>query len=157
MTKTTLLLLVEGTPIHRVLLGYKKTGFGKGKYMGIGGKIEPGETAVQATLREMYEETGVVVLQSDLHFAGHIAYYFPTQPEWDLTVCVFLANRWQNQPEEHDEIRPEWFATNQLPFHSMWDDAQYWYPHVLSTKTIDATFVFKSDNQTVDTHTLTIT
>lgn len=155
MTQTTLLLLIQAPPTHRVLLGYKKTGFGKGKYTGIGGKIDPGETAPEAAVREMQEETSVIVSPTDLIPAGHIAFYFPAKPEWNLTIHLFLSHQWQNHPEERDEVRPEWFATTQLPFHQMWDDAQYWYPFVLSGKTIDATFTFHPDNETIASYTIT--
>lgn len=34
-----------------ILLGLKKRGFGKGKWNGFGGKIEPGETIMQGAIR----------------------------------------------------------------------------------------------------------
>lgn len=37
----------------KVLLGLKKKGFGQGYYNGFGGKVEPGETIVQAAEREV--------------------------------------------------------------------------------------------------------
>jgi 8-oxo-dGTP pyrophosphatase MutT (NUDIX family) len=35
-----------------VLLGFKKIGFGAGKFKGFGGKVESGETILQAALCE---------------------------------------------------------------------------------------------------------
>lgn len=37
----------------KVLLGYKKRGFGVGKYNGFGGKVEPGELPRDAAIREL--------------------------------------------------------------------------------------------------------
>lgn len=34
-----------------ILLGYKKRGFGKGKWNGFGGKVDPGETIEHAAIR----------------------------------------------------------------------------------------------------------
>ena len=59
----TLVLLRED---NRVLLGMKKRGFGAGKWNGFGGKLEPGETVVEAAAREVQEECGLTVNTTDL-------------------------------------------------------------------------------------------
>ena len=59
----TLVFLRDAT---RVLLGMKKRGFGVGKWNGFGGKVEPGETVVEAAAREVTEECGYSVKTEDL-------------------------------------------------------------------------------------------
>jgi len=152
MKVTTLLLLVQGDPISQVLLGFKKVGFGKGKFTGIGGKVEKGETIEAATVREMREETSVVVKEKHLQFAGHITFFFPSKPDWNLTIHIFLTHHWQGTPIESNEIIPQWFHPNELPLDKMWADASYWYHRVLSGEKIEATFTFHSDNETINTH-----
>lgn len=152
MRQTTLLLLVKGTPKTHVLLGYKKTGFGKGKFTGIGGKVEKNETVREAAIREMFEETQISVEEAHLTPTGTISFRFPAKTEWDLNIHVFLAQKWSGSPIESEEIRPQWFHIKNLPFQNMWDDAKYWYPKVLAGAQIDAHFVFKSDNETVAKH-----
>ena len=49
-----------------VLLGRKKTGLGAGNIVGLGGKLEPGETALEAIVREVEEESGLIVDEVDL-------------------------------------------------------------------------------------------
>ncbi|MET0989706.1 MAG: NUDIX domain-containing protein, partial [Glaciihabitans sp.] len=44
-----------------VLLGRKKTGLGTGRLVGPGGKLEPGESARAAAVREVAEEVGLVL------------------------------------------------------------------------------------------------
>lgn len=51
------LILPLDRPQQRLLLGFKKTGFGAGKYVGLGGKLKPGETLVTAATRELWEES----------------------------------------------------------------------------------------------------
>lgn len=152
MKTTTLLLLIKGDPISNILLGYKKVGFGKGKYTGIGGKVEQGETIEDATIREMEEETSIRVDKKDLISSGRIDFFFPAKPEWHLTVHIFLSKRWQGIPTESREISPQWFKINQLPFDKMWDDAKYWYPRVLQDEKISANFTFEPDNETIATY-----
>ena len=151
MKRTTLILLVRGNPITDVLLGYKKRGFGKDKYTGIGGKVTHGETVPAAAIRELREESSVVVSSDNLIEVGHLTFYFPAHPEWNLTICVYLARIWKGRPTESGEIRPEWFSVNTLPFQQMWDDASYWYCRILNGEKIKATFTFCADCETVAT------
>ena len=44
-----------------MLLGHKKTGFGTGKIVALGGHVEPGESPAQAAAREVKEEAGLHV------------------------------------------------------------------------------------------------
>lgn len=145
----TLCLLVDGNPIHRVLLGYKKAGFGQGKYTGFGGKVEAGESVEAAARREMLEECGVQVAESDCYPAGCLVFLFPARPTWSQVVHVFVARSWSGEPIESNEMIPAWFDADELPYPSMWQDAQYWLPHILEGRQITAQFVFQDDNETV--------
>ena len=58
--ETTLCLLKRD---NKILLAMKKRGFGKGKYNGIGGKIENNETPEQAMIRETQEEINVTPIK----------------------------------------------------------------------------------------------
>jgi 8-oxo-dGTP diphosphatase len=80
MIDRTLCLLTRGNPPDEVLLGYKRIGFGAGKYMGIGGKVESNETVVSAAVRELEEETGIKAMEQDLHYVGHLTFRFPSTP-----------------------------------------------------------------------------
>jgi len=63
----TLCFLTRGAPPTEVLLGFKKSGFGKGKYAGFGGSVEEGETIIAAAVRELEEETGLKVSRQHLN------------------------------------------------------------------------------------------
>ncbi|HVT69243.1 MAG TPA: 8-oxo-dGTP diphosphatase [Trebonia sp.] len=157
LRSTCLCLLVrpggDGTP--EVLLGHKKTGLGTGKVVGLGGHVEPGESAAEAAVREVKEESGLRVQQAALTEAAHVTFLFPAHPSWDMDVVVFTCAGWSGQPQESDEIRPQWFPVAALPFGRMWDDAPRWLPRVLAGEHIRATFSYAADNETVVTADVT--
>ncbi|MDE8668221.1 8-oxo-dGTP diphosphatase [Pseudarthrobacter sp. H3Y2-7] len=138
---------VAGTP--QVLLGTKKTGFGMGKIVGLGGHVEPGETDEEAACREVQEEAAVVVLETDLRDAGVVVFDFPARPEWNMSTRLFVAERWDGEPTESVEIAPEWFDVGSLPVERMWQDAAHWLPMALDGFLLRLTVVLNDDNETV--------
>ncbi|HSN74125.1 MAG TPA: NUDIX domain-containing protein [Anaerolineae bacterium] len=125
-----------------VLLGLKKRGFGLGKLVGLGGKVEPGEDLAAAAVRELYEEAGLRVDPDQLEAAARLTFLFPSRPDWDHRMHVFIARAWQGEPLESDEIEPQWHAIDALPFDRIWDDGRYWLPRVLAGERLAATFVY---------------
>ncbi len=142
-------LLRRGPHGLEVLLGDKRTGLGAGKVVGIGGKLDAGESARDAAVREVREEVGLRVEASDLHRAGAIEYHFPTKPEWSQHSTVFVCRTWQGDPVETEEITPRWYTLESVPYARMWDDASRWLPGVLRGGTVDARYTFGADLATV--------
>jgi 8-oxo-dGTP diphosphatase len=150
MLEATLCFLVVGDPPKEILLGFKKVGFGKDKYGGVGGKIADGETAVHAAIRELEEETSIRACEADLVRMAHLTFLFPYKPEWSQVVHVFLARTWTGEAEESREIVPAWFCVDEIPFERMWADCCHWLPPVLAGQRTRARFVFGADNETID-------
>ena len=131
-----LLLLKE----NQVLLARKKRGFGKGKIVGVGGRQEPGETMLETAIRETQEEIGVT--PTGPNEVARLEFRFPHKPSWSMRVYVFTTTAWQGEPRELDEVAPQWFAVDAIPYTEMWDDARYWLPELLAGKTLSASFVY---------------
>ncbi|MGN8131985.1 8-oxo-dGTP diphosphatase [Paenarthrobacter sp. 22069] len=146
---TLCFLLRDGKDGAEVLLGLKQTGFGRGKIVGIGGHVEPGETDAQAVIREVLEETGVVLRPEDLADAGAVHFVFPARPEWDMKTSLFTARTWEGEPEPSDEILPGWFRVDTLPVDRMWQDADHWLPVVLEGRRVNVVVTMHTDNETV--------
>ncbi len=132
-----------------MLLGLKKTGFGAGKWVGLGGHIEDGEKPEMAAAREVLEESSLVVSADSLQHMASIEFRFPSRPSWDQTAQVYVTSAFEGKPVESDEVIPRWFAENELPFPRMWDDARYWMPAVLAGRHVDVTITFADDCATV--------
>lgn len=57
--------LFSDAKTHVALIKKNKPEWQKGRYNGVGGKIEAGETPLEAQVREFEEETGVVTFEQD--------------------------------------------------------------------------------------------
>jgi mutator protein MutT len=139
----TLLFLRRG---DEILLAMKKRGFGSGRYNGVGGKIESGETVEQAMLRECREEIGVVPMNY-WKVAEHDFIQDQGPDAWRMYVHTYICDEWQNEPIETEEMAPQWFAVVDIPYTNMWQDDTFWLPQVLAGQKIIGKFTFDpSDN-----------
>lgn len=133
----------------QILLALKKRGFGEGKWNGVGGKIEAGETIEQATVREADEEIGVAILPEDLKRVATIDFAFQDKPELNQRVHTFFTTRWEGEPKESEEMRPAWYAYEEIPYSAMWVDDREWLPRVLKGERLAARFLFTSDGSAI--------
>lgn len=151
MRDCTLVFLVkkaDDESVSQVCLALKKRGFGEGKWNGVGGKVEAGETCEEAARREAKEEIGVEV--GPLQKVGELAFYFSHNPAWDQLVHVYLCDEWEGEPAESEEMAPKWFDAEELPLEHMWVDDPHWLPHVLGGKSVKATFTFGEGDSLLD-------
>ena len=131
----------------------KKRGFGKGRWNGVGGKPdkEKGETVLDCAIRETEEEIGVKIKTPEK--AAIIDFHFPESlkdKDWDQQVHLFLVKEWEGEPTETEEMKPQWFNRDNIPFSEMWDDDKYWLPHILGGKKLKAKFFFDENDKAVN-------
>lgn len=151
MMRTCLCMIRRAGPAGpEVLLGFKKSGFGTGRWVGLGGHIEPGEKPAAAAVREVCEESSLTVSAGMLEHRARIEFRFPYRPSWDQTADVYVTTFFEGEPAESEEIAPRWFAEDALPLSQMWDDARYWLPLVLAGRHVDVTITFAEDCATVE-------
>ncbi|MEX0887877.1 MAG: 8-oxo-dGTP diphosphatase [Patescibacteria group bacterium] len=146
MTLAVLCFIVKN---GQVLLAMKKRSFGKGWWNGAGGKIEAGESPLEAVLRETREEIGIVPLDPVHHGTLHFFFEDGQTPDWQ--VHVFRALDFEGEPLETEEMAPQWFSVDEVPYDSMWADDPHWLPLLLEGKRFEGKFTFR-DNQTLTSH-----
>ena len=124
----------------RILLGMKKRGFGEGRWNGFGGKVEAGETIEDAAKREVFEESGVKVVSMEQ--VGVLDFTFESDITKIMEVHVFKVTDISGEPQETEEMRPQWFAKNGIPYSQMWSDDEQWLPLLLDGKKFKGVFLF---------------
>lgn len=141
--RRTLLFLRKG---DQILLAMKKRGFGAGKWNGVGGKIEAGETLHDALVRECQEEIGVTPIDwkqvAELDFVQDA-----TTDPWHMYVHAYISENWEGDPVESEEMRPEWFTISDIPYKDMWDDDEFWLPKVLAGELVYGEFTFDENDK----------
>ena len=125
----------------QILMIRKKRGLGAGKINGPGGRLEPGENALAAAIRETQEELCVTPL--NLSERGELHFQFVDGLA--LHCVVFTAEGCIGEPVETEEAIPHWMETSAIPYHDMWQDDQYWLPGMLEGKTFKGYFHFDQD------------
>ena len=133
-----LLTLCLVTKDDKVLLGMKKRGFGAEHYNGFGGKVDKGETLEGAAVRELFEEVSLTALI--LKKVGILEFSFSEEPTLELEMHIFMIDDFLGIPTESDEMRPEWFNVNDIPYRQMWTSDTKWFPLFLSGQKFTGNF-----------------
>lgn len=140
MNRTTLCYpIVDG----KVLLAMKKRGFGQGKWNGPGGKCLSDESAEDACRRETKEEIGVDL--EGLALIGEMEFIVESKPEWNQRCSIFLARGIKGDPVETEEMKPQWFPLDGVPYEEMWADDVIWLPGALRGESVNLRFYFHED------------
>ncbi|XP_053550937.1 oxidized purine nucleoside triphosphate hydrolase [Bombina bombina] len=147
MFTSKLLTLVLVVQPQKILLGMKKRGFGAGLWNGFGGKVQTGEAIEAAARRELWEESGLTV--DKLQKIGQIKFEFVGSTEI-LDVHVFRADDFCGEPTESEEMRPQWFELDNIPFDGMWPDDVLWIPLLLQNKKFLGYFKFQGHDTILD-------
>lgn len=121
-----------------LLLKRQNTGHNDNQYGLPAGKIERGETAPQAAVREAFEECGAVIDLDDLHLIGVLQIGTP-DPEADERIDFFFkTSHWTGEITNREPNKCQalsWFPLRSLPdptipfIKQAWKNAQQgkWY------------------------------
>lgn len=136
--RATLLFVVRD---GMILLIHKKRGLGAGKINAPGGRIDAGETPLEAAVREVREELRVTPLGARQR--GELRFQFVDG--LSLHGYVFMATDCEGEPQETEEAKPLWTPVDEIPYHRMWADDRLWLPLMLDGHYIQGRFLFDGD------------
>lgn len=149
--QATLVFLIrkKSNGINEVCLAMKKRGLGEGLYNGTGGKVELGETIEAAACREAKEEINVSITPQNLEKVAELDFRFEGQAQWDQVGNVFICSYWQGEPAESEEMKPEWFSIDNIPYEKMWASDRVWLPRVLEGEKVHGILILGESNTVI--------
>ena len=136
--RATLLFVVQD---GHVLLIRKLRGLGAGKINAPGGRIDPGETAEEAAIREVHEETGIMPFTP--RQLGELRFQFVDG--YSIHVWVYRTRHFDGEPMETHEAEPRWTPIGEIPFDEMWEDDRYWLPMMVRGERFQTRWIFDGD------------
>jgi 8-oxo-dGTP diphosphatase / 2-hydroxy-dATP diphosphatase len=125
-----------------ILLGFKKEGFGKDKWNGVGGKvkIEKSELIYFGFLRETEEESSLIVRKAEKR--GFLRFYFIEDPIF-RHCHIYKIIDCDGELKESNEMIWQWFPVDKIPFDQMWPADRYWMPFFLTNKKFSGNFFYR--------------
>jgi 8-oxo-dGTP diphosphatase len=123
--------------LHRIK---KKNDPHQGKWNGLGGKMEEGETPEECVIREVKEESGLWIENPSLRA-------ILTFPKFDEThdwlVFLFVAHEFSGQITESHEGHLEWIPDHQLLQLSLWEGDRLFLKWLEEHPFFSAKFVYQ--------------
>ena len=105
--------------------------------------------------REVKEEVGINV--REMEKKGIITFEFQDDQE-TLEVHIFHVLEFEGEPTESEEMKPQWFHVDKIPFEKMWSDDKHWMPLFLDGKKFKGRFLFGNEktNDIIDSHLIEV-
>ena len=129
---------------HRILMLFrnkKKVDINKGKWIGIGGHLEEGETKDEALIREIKEETGLTV--KNYSYRGELLFI---NDDFQEIMYLYLVDEVEGSLIDCDEGELRWFNEDEIMSLNMWEGDKVFLPRLLTTdEFIKLKLIYKDD------------
>ena len=103
----------------------KANDYHQGKWNGLGGKLEPGESPEECLRREVREESGLEVSEAQLK--GFLTFpLFDSEHDWYVFVYLVTAFSGSLRPSAEGELH--WIANSHLMELNLWDGDRVFMP-----------------------------
>lgn len=114
----------------------------EGKWVGIGGKFEPGETKEECMLREVKEESGLTLTDYQYHGVVH----FISDVIEDEEMFLFTATGWEGEIGACNEGTLKWIPEEEVLSLNLWEGDPWFLVPLLKGETgIEITCRYEGD------------
>lgn len=113
-----------------------------GKWNGLGGKFEPGETPEECVVREVKEECGLEIYNLQLH--GLVM--FPGFKGNDWYVFIFTALALNGDLKETEEGYLKWIPDTEVEGLPLWPSDHFFLPWLREKRFFSAKFMYEGEN-----------
>ncbi len=124
-----------------VLRNKKPNDIHAGKWNGLGGKFEAGESPEDCVSREVEEESGLLIQDPKLH--GLVM--FPAFKGQDWCVFVFTAAEFDGELIDSPEGQLEWIEDSKLLALNLWPSDLIFLPWLEQEKFFSAKFIYEGE------------
>ena len=123
------------------LMLHKAKGYQEGKWNGLGGKFEAGESPEDCMKREVLEESGLNVQEAILK--GFITFPdFDGQDDW---YCfVFVVTKFSGELKASNEGQLHWIADDQVANLNLWPGDRIFLPWINQDRFFSAKFNYEN-------------
>ena len=128
MDKTVLAYIKKDDKFLMLFRNKKEHDINKGKWIGIGGHIEEGESKEQALVREIKEETGLDVLH--YLYRGELLF---VNNDFEEIMYLFLVDEVSGTLIDCDEGQLAWIKKEDLMSLNMWEGDYKFLPLLINT------------------------
>ena len=113
----------------------------KGKWNGLGGKLEDGETPEEAVIREVKEESGLIISQPE--HKGILTWpLFDGVEDW--IAFVFLATDYEGTPKKTcEEGSLHWIKHKDIHTLPLWEGDYFFIPWLFEDRFFSARFYYE--------------
>ncbi|NWF49948.1 MAG: 8-oxo-dGTP diphosphatase [Ignavibacteriaceae bacterium] len=119
----------------------KSNDYHEGKWNGLGGKFEPGESPEECAAREIEEESGLRV--KNLKMKGFITFpLFDGKDDW--YVFLFTADYLNGELIDSPEGHLEWIPNEKLFEINLWAGDKIFIPWLFKDKFFSAKFIYEN-------------
>lgn len=132
MKETSCVYLIQDHQWLMLLRNRKANDENEGKWIGIGGKKEPGETMEQCAVREVWEETGLHL--DDLRSRGLV--YFHYEDHEDEVITVYTSSRFHGDIHEDDEGTLKWIPQDAVLDLNLWEGDRIFLQKILDENSV---------------------
>lgn len=123
MEETVLCYIKRDDSYLMLFRNKKKNDMNEGKWMGVGGHIEKGETPEQAAIREIKEETGLIV--ESLNYVGVVKFI---NDDYDELMHLFTVDSFKGELIECNEGELKWIPIKDIYNYPMWEGDKAFLP-----------------------------